>query len=315
MAKFGRGSAGITSAAKQGGSNKFMPNIRWAKDETKYIQFLHPIEDALSVFFHSFIVVGYRDNGKPIYRNFVSPQTDADNEGNITRNRDAYDPLWDDHDLPARKRTFAFGVELEPVWGKNGKGKKVIDSFEVATREWTDKEGETHEVPAVGLIEGSPSAFFSALDTFADSKGPIEAFVFQITRKGTGKDTKYVPFDITPALEDDELGIPDELIVDLEEYLESLVMTDDDIEMLSKLPEDHVFNEYAERNKKDKAKSNDKAKSSDSKPAAKKSAAARKASSKVEEPEDDESGAEDDGEEDDSKENRFAQLRRNMANR
>ena len=306
MAKFGRGSAGVASASKQSGGGKFMPNIKWDKNETKYVQFLQPIEEVLTVYFHGFMVVGTRDDGRPKYRNFVSPKTDADSDGNIKIDNTVYDPLWDDRDLPARKRSFALAVELEPVWGKNAKGKKMIDGFTVVQREWTDKEGEVHEVPAVGLIEGSPSAFYGYLNTFADNKGPIEEVVFQIGREDGQGAVKYNHLDLGPALDEDDLEIPEELLIDLEGYLEGMVMTDEDIAMITALPEDHVFNEFAERNKKAKDK---KAKSSSAK-----KPVARKPKAKVEEEEpegdpDDEGGEEEPA---DTKSNRFAQLRRNM---
>ena len=66
MARFAKGSSGIQSASKRSGGGKFTPNISWKKDgETKYIQFLTPIEDTLTVFYHSFVVVGYREMAGP----------------------------------------------------------------------------------------------------------------------------------------------------------------------------------------------------------------------------------------------------------
>ena len=303
MAHFGRGAKGNEAPPKM---SKFVPNIRWTKNETKYIQFMQSADDFMTAFVHTFVVVGTRQNGKPQYRTFISPQTDVNDNGIVYRNTNEYDPLWDDRNLAAVKRGFTVAVELEPVWGKNDKGKKVIDHFEVKQREWTDKEGDTHEVPAIGLVEGSPVAFFDKLHLFADSKGPIEEVVFQVKRTDGQGATSYTFLDLVPALDDNELDISDDLIIDLETYLEGLVMTDEDIAMIQSLPEGHVFNEYAERDKKAAASKDDENSSRSSKTPAK----TRRVKAKEPETEDD-----DDGETEvvDDKSNRFAQLRRNMA--
>lgn len=317
MAKFGRGGAGIESAAKQSsGGGKFTPTLKWEKDETKFIQFLHPLDDALTVFYHGYTIVGETNDGNPKFRHFVSPKTDSDGDGNLVMNKDEYDPIWDRFKEPGKKRTFAVAVELKPITEsvkKNGRMKKTIVGFEVATREYTDKDGEEHEVPAVGLIEGSPSAFFSALQTFEDSPvgAPIESLVFQTTRKGESKDTRYDHARAGDALTEDELDIPEELLIDLEAYLEDMVMTDEDIALLDDLPEDHLINKFANRGKK---KSGSKTKSSSTKT---RSSSKSKPKAKLkEEPEEDENDDPEDDEgddEDDAKANRFANLRRSMA--
>lgn len=314
MAKFGRGGAGIESAAKQtGGGGKFTPTLKWEKDETKFIQFLHPLDDALTVFYHGYTIVGENKDGNPRFRHFVSPKTDSDNDGNLVMNKDEYDPIWDRFGEAGKKRTFAVAVELTPITESVKKGtrmKKTIVGFDVATRTYTDKDGEEHEVPAVGLIEGSPSAFFSALQTFEDSPvgAPIESLVFQTTRKGESTDTRYDHNAAGDALTEEELDIPEELLINLEQYLEDMVMTEEDIAMLDDLPDDHLINKFANRGKKksgSKASTTKTRSSTKSKPKAK----------LKEEPEEDENDDSEDeeGDEDEAKANRFANLRRNMA--
>lgn len=250
MARFGRGQQ---TEVKRSGGGRFTPTIRWAKNgETKHIQFLTPTKDMLTVYYHAYMIVGTRSDGRPQYRNFVSPKTSVDADNNCVVDDSVYDPIWDRFEIPARKRTFAYAVEmepvLEPVTSSRGTVSEQIVGFEVATRTYETKEGEEKVVPAVGLIEQSQGIFYNFLYNFEKNR-PVDDAVFSITRVGNGKDTSYNFIPAGDALSNSALNIPDELMLNLEDYLESLWMTDEDIAMLDALPDTHVLNEFAERNK------------------------------------------------------------------
>jgi hypothetical protein len=163
-----RGAAAIAAAAERSGSGKFMPNFKWDNGETKYLQFLTPIEDVPTVLYHNFIITGFKDDGSPRYDSFIS-RRDEGIDG-----AEGYDPLIDRFQEVPSRRSIALAVELEPITETSGARKKIV-GFDVATRQF-EKEGKTVTVPNVALVIQSPSIFFGYLATFSDVK-PIESTI------------------------------------------------------------------------------------------------------------------------------------------
>jgi len=241
MAQFlakARGKENLDSRAARSGG-KFMPNLKWEAGETKYIQFITPVEEIVTVLFHNFIVTGYREeDGKPIYNSFISRRDRA------IDGQDGYDELIDRFEVTPSQRSIALAVELEPVFKTSGK-RKTIEGFEVAERTFENADGDEKTVPAVHLIIQSPGNFFGWLSTFADMK-PIESSIFAVKRVGKTTDTRYDWME-TDAEPIDLEGILDEVEFDFDAYLENLADEDRMRELIGPLPDDFKVNPYQQK--------------------------------------------------------------------
>jgi hypothetical protein len=247
VANFRRGAQAIQQAAERKNSGKFTPTIRWKAGEKKYIIFLQPIDEVVTVLYHNFIIIGHSDaTNKPIYSSYIS-RRDPELDG-----KDGYDELWDRFQEPPKERCLGLAVELVPVTEKvNGRNKIV--SFDFAVREFENKDGENVQVPAVGLIIESPYTFWGYLSTFADD-APIESVVFAVTRRGGGTDTAY---DFVSAGDAPEVGDAlDEFFAtfDFDAYLEDLASEERMKEEIGPLPDDWVVNPYSKKRKNEKGK-------------------------------------------------------------
>ena len=245
MAKFRRGADAIKQSAKSGGSGSFTPMLTWKAGEKKYVQFVTPLEEVPTVLYHNFIRVSDTDDGRPVYRSFISRRDPALDGPN------GYDPIWD-RGYPAKPRQIAVAVELEPVYGAGTGNRKKIESFSVKQREYTNKNGETVSVPAVGLIVQS-HIFFGPLTT-ADEEGyPLSESVMLISRRGGDQNTAY---DVIPVGDAIELNLPEEAMVDLDAYLDELSDEARVRELIDPLPDGWVLDRFAEKNRQAKAKQN-----------------------------------------------------------
>lgn len=303
MASFRRGREAAAAAATRSGGGKFTPTHRFEAGETKYLQFLTSWDEIPTVLMHRFITVGFREDGNAIFRDFIS-RRDPGLDG-----PDGYDALIDRFESQPSQRCIGLAVELKPIYGKNGT-RKVLESFEVVTREYTDSEGAEHVVPNVALVIESPYTFYSHLGV-VDDITPIQESVLAVTRTGKSTDTTYTIVPIGDALSDEELaglGV-DEFFeeFDFEEYLEELADEDRMHELIDGLPSDFVVNKYAKRGK---GKGNAKAEQSD------KGRSTRARRVKDEEPEAPEAGeTEGDGEAEEAtptRARRFSQLRKEV---
>lgn len=302
VAGFRRGAEAIQAAATRTGGGSFTPTHRFEAGETKYLQFLTPIEDVFTVLMHRFVITGYREDGNtPIYKDFISRRDEA------LDGPEGYDPLIDRFGLNPSQRSIAVAVELEPVWKKQGT-KKVIDDWKIVEREYTDAEGTEHVVPNIALVVESPFTFFGHLTAFADVK-PIESVIFAVVRTGKSTDTTYTLIEADKALEGaDELYEEFSEQFDLEAYLDELADEDRMHELIDPLDDDFTVSRYQ---KKDKKKNSSSASSS-----SKKSSSTRSRRSTVRDEEPEESPESDDpeneeGEEDATDRKRsFAALRR-----
>jgi hypothetical protein len=240
MANFRRGVDAVIAATERTGSGKFTPTIYWKDSgDTKYIQFITSMEEIATVLMHSYIKVGEREDGSPQWRNFISP-TDPGVDGS-----DGYDPIIDRFGLTPKSRSVALAVELDPLTKVEG-GRKKIKGFEMKMREYEDKEGETHVVPAAGLIVESPFTFYNYLATFADDQ-PIEEVVFKVTRKGKKTDTQYHFQAVGDAI---EVELPESLQTALDDYLEDLADPDNMKTYIDPLPDDYQLSPYQNKGKK-----------------------------------------------------------------
>jgi hypothetical protein len=257
MARFKTGERARTLAASgRKGGGKFAPTIKFEAGKTKYIQFLEAWNDIQTVLLHNFIVVGEREDGNPKYATFIS-RTDEDLDG-----ADGYDPLIERFNrlgpgygnMPTNKM-ITLAVELVPIYEqKTGAKRKTLVGFEVDTRQFENKEGETIEVPAVGLVNQAYSNFWSHVEVIDDTS-PIEESVFAITRTGGDTSTSYTFVPAGEALD---------LTDDLEEFFESFdfeALLDEWAdeqnirELVGSLPDDFVVNPYGMKDAKAKKKS------------------------------------------------------------
>lgn len=257
MASFRRGREAAAAAATSSGGGKFTPTHKFESGKTTYLQFLTSWDEIPTVLMHRFITVGFREDGSPMYRDFISRRDPA------LDGPEGYDVLIDRWESQPSQRCIGIAVELEPQYDKKGT-KKVLAGFEVATRTYTDSEGAEKEVPNVALVIESPYTFYSHLGVVDDIK-PIEEAVLSVTRTGQKKDTTYTIVPIGDALADEELaefGV-DEFFeeFDFEAYLEELADEDRMHELLDTLPADFVVNKWAKKKKGGKAEKSESSRS------------------------------------------------------
>lgn len=303
MASFRKGAEAIAAAATRSGGGNFTPTHRFEAGETKYLQFLTSIEDVYTVLMHRFVIVDHKENGDPIYKDFISrrdPQLDGP---------EGWDDLIDRFELNPSQRCIAIAVELEPKFKKVGT-KKVVDGFEIVYRDYTDAEGEEHSVPNIALVVESPYTFYTHLTAISDLK-PIEDVVFAIKRTGKSTDTTYTFMEAGAALDGDVIDeVYDEFAenFDLEAWLEELADEDRMRELIEPLDDDFQVSRY----QKKKGKGG----KSESKPASSRSSRSQRGRARDEEPaeepeENEEDGDDGEGEEDaaPSRSRKFSQLR------
>jgi hypothetical protein len=246
MAKFRTGGDSIAAAATRSTGGKFTPRFKFEANKTKYIQFLSALDDTPTVLLHDFVITGEREDGGPVYNTFISRRDP------VLDGSDGYDELMDRFGEKPTNKTIGLAVELEPIYEKKtGTKRQTLVGFDIATRQFENKDGETVEVPAVGLVVQSPFNFWNALVVNDDIK-PIEETVFAVTRTGEKTSTNYTFVPVGDALD----GIEEDLEEFFEEFdFEALLddWADEDRmrEIIAPLPDDFVVNPYnKERNKK-----------------------------------------------------------------
>jgi hypothetical protein len=225
-----------------------MPVFQFEVEKDKYIQFLTPMDQVPTVLMHQFIIVGTRDDGKPMYERFIS-RRDPSLDG-----PDGYDELIDRFGQTPSERTIFLAVEVDPMWS-TGPGRKTIEGFDLAERKFTNKDDEEIVVPAFGLIIESPFTFSNHLAATNDLT-PIHETIFAVKRNGTGTDTSYTfvntgqgALDVSEELDEFEKNF------DFEEYLDELADEDRMKDILGELPDDWRITAYDKRKKnKDKGK-------------------------------------------------------------
>lgn len=241
MANFRRGAESIVAAASRSGGGKFTPTHKFEAGETKYLQFLTSIDEIPTVLMHRFITIGTREDGSKKYADFISRRDPA------LDGPEGYDELIDRFGSNPSHRCIAIAVELVPVYDKQGT-KKVLAGFDIATREYTDSEGNEKEVPNVALVIESPFTLFTHVTNFADIK-PIEDVVFAVKRNGKGTDTSYTLIEAGEALdlEEDLAAWFEEF--DFEAYLDDLADEERMRELIAPIPDDFVVNPWAKKGK------------------------------------------------------------------
>lgn len=250
MATFRRGAEAIQAAATRSGGGKFTPTFKFEAGETKYLQFLTGIDDIPTVLMHRFVIVGHREDGNPIYENFISRRDSA------LDGPDGYDPLIDRFGLQPTQRCVALAVELEPQWSSGSGSRKTIKGFDVATRQFTTKDDETKEVPNVALVIESPYTFFQPITTLADMGENVEEAIFAVKRTGKQTDTSYTFLRVGDAIDlEEEL---DEFFeeFDFDKWLEDLADEDRIHDLIDELPDNFVVSKFAKKakGKKDEGK-------------------------------------------------------------
>jgi hypothetical protein len=195
MPNFRRGIDATREATARRGNAGFANYISWGnktkEDRTKLVQFLTPLDEMLVVLWHDFVITGYRENGKPIFSNFVS-QRDRTVAG-----FDGEDPIHDIWGMKPKEKNILVAIELEALREDNANKKKITGVRPVVARTYTNKEGDEVEVPAIGFVIQSPYNFTNSLISWqetqfetSDDPPKITDRVFRIVR-GTEKPVQY----------------------------------------------------------------------------------------------------------------------------
>lgn len=224
----------MAAAATRTRTGKFTPVFTWDSGETKYLQFLTSMDEIPTLLMHQFIIVGHREDGKPIYERFISRRDPA------IDGPDGYDELIDRFEVQPKKKSIALAVELDPIWSTGSR--KKITGVNVLTREYENKDGETIEVPNVALIIESPFTLFEQVLAIAEMGQEITESVYAVRRNGKGTDTSYTLQPVFEALDLDEDEALDEFFeeFDFENYLETLADEDRMKEIIGALDDDAV---------------------------------------------------------------------------
>lgn len=231
---FAKGSAAIEKAAQRSMGNKFVPVIRWDDKETKYLQFLQPLEEWVTVLMHPFVWIEADNEDGKLPAMFISrrdPELDGES---------GYDPLVTRFKQQPVYRTIALAVELE-------KKSKTSKTYEVVKRQYETRDGETKEVPNVGLVIQSPHTFSKHAKAQVDEGFEIEEYVWAVKRQGASTDTTYSFSRMVDAVE-----LPEEVDEFLEEYdfdayLEDLASEQRMRDLVDTLPDDWVVNQFAKK--------------------------------------------------------------------
>lgn len=182
-----------TAGRRNSKFSPFAPTISWRQDrEEKYILFLNQAEDIPTIQMHEWIEVGTRQNGKPIYEWFISRKDSAIGE--------EYDDIEDRLGQPAKERTVAVAVELEPTFSEH-KGRKRPTGFKVKTdifERRADEGVEEVTMPVIGTVIQSRHNFFGWVGSFNENTAPIEETPLHVIRRGRDANTTY---DFTPFLD------------------------------------------------------------------------------------------------------------------
>ena len=258
MSKFRKGADGFKRPAG-GGPRNWINQVQWKDGDRIFLQFLTPLAHIPTVLWHEYIIVGYRDNGKPRFEQFVSGKDPG------IGGPDGYDPIWDRFDIAPKSRSIAIAAVLDPIEVKQG-AKKRISGVDVNMRTYENRDGEEVSKPNIGLVIQSSFNFFGWLETFENDSGvAIEDAVFSVTRRGAKNPVSYdfvhvssveAPFKIEVEGEGDDStfniagfppGVTAEDIPNLEEYLVKLGDPDRYKELIDPLPDDFVLSQYADK--------------------------------------------------------------------
>jgi hypothetical protein len=232
MASFRTGAKAVVEAASRQGVSAWAPILRFEPGETKYIQFMHTMDEVTTVLMHQYIIVGEREDGSPIYERFISRRDPA------LDGPKGYDEIWDRFGYAPTERSIAVVLELEPVYGTGKGSRKTIEGFDVVERQYENQEGETVTVPNFVLVIESPRTFFTHLAANADIK-EINETIFAVKRTGKGTDTTYTFIDTGyPALDVEELYEEFAQTFDLEAWLTNLADERRMEELIGPLPDD-----------------------------------------------------------------------------
>jgi len=246
MASFRKGGDAVVAAAAKGGSGAWAPIMRFEGGESKYIQFMQPMDDIYTVLMHQFIIVGEREDGGPIYERFISRRDPA------LDGAKGYDEIQDRFGYKPTERSVAVALEVEPVYGEGKGSRKKIEGFDVVERQYENQEGETVTVPNFALIIESPKTFFTHLAANADIK-EVDESVFVVKRTGKGTDTTYTFIDTgEPALDVEDLYQEFFETFDLEAWLENLADENRMRELIGPLDDDAKISAFPPRGKEEK---------------------------------------------------------------
>lgn len=220
---------------------------------------------------HRFVITGQREDSSEIYNDFISrrdPQLDGPQ---------GYDPLIDRFGLQPSKRTIVVAAELEPIEGENEKGRKIIEGWELAIRQYKNKDDEDVEVPNIALVVESPHTFYAQMFNLVDMGEDFSTGIYAVLRSGKGTDTTYTFKCVGEALDLSEELQEFEAQFDLDAWLEELADEDRIHELIDAIPDGAVVSKFPPKGKAKKGEAAAKKKPATS---------SRSRRAKVEEPED-----------------------------
>jgi hypothetical protein len=218
---------------KQGG---FTRTLVWKEGETKYVQFVTPLDMVRLVLMHQFIKVGKTKDGADRFMEFVS-RTDIQFEGDPNF---GYDPLIERFGLDPKLRTLAIAVEMDPITERVSNRNKVV-GFRPTTRTFERKDGTEVTVIDQKLVNQTEFTFFSTLRELDDDR-PFNNYVWKVKRTGSSKDTRYTFLDAGPAV---DLEISDDERFDLDKYIEELASVER-MKVIEQLPANARISRYGQ---------------------------------------------------------------------
>jgi hypothetical protein len=183
MSNFRKGLEGLQQASERSGPKTFIPRryLKWESGEEKTIRFLSEGDSVVQARFHEWVPT--HDGGR---RSFVC-RTEVNEECELCANPD----------VKAREVGMAVAVVRLPVKDESGKTVGFKDATEEVDLE-EDGKVVHKTVPVIGIIQQSPKNFWASFWAAYDKYGTLRDRDYSVTRRGSGMDTMYVPFQEEP---------------------------------------------------------------------------------------------------------------------
>ena len=184
MSNFRKGLEGLQQTASAPRPTSFIPRryLKWESGEEKTLRFLSEGDEVVQARFHEWVLC----HDGTSHRSFVC----RDEIGETCE-------LCENPDVKAREVGMAVAVVRKAV--KDDAGKTV--GFEDVTEEIDLEENgkvTRKTIPMVGIIQQSPRNFWASFWAAYDKYGTLKDRDYSVTRRGSGMDTMYIPFQEAP---------------------------------------------------------------------------------------------------------------------
>jgi len=208
MGNFRKGLEGLQQASERSARPlSFIPRryLKWESGEEKTIRFLSEGDEVVQARFHEWVTCHDGSRRSFVCRDEISEPCE----------------LCDNPEVKVREVGMAIAVVREPVKDDSGK----LIGFKDATEEIELEENgkvEKKTVPIVGIIQQSPRNYWASFWAAYDKYGTLKDRDYSITRRGSGMDTMYIPFQEEPELIENIDSRYAKYIPDLEAMLTTL---------------------------------------------------------------------------------------------